>query len=390
MTTTTVLFTDLVNSTPTVVGGGDDGVALITEHLRSSREVIERTGGRVTKTLGDGVMALFDSSYQALLGAIALQQMTVEHARGGDGLQLRVGVHVGEIITDADGDDAFGSAVVIASRLANQAAPGQILATDLVRQLVGTRGALDLSDLGLVDVKGIVEPVRVWSLAWSPAAPKRVRVVVADDAALIREGIVRLLASGGFDVVGEAADHDTLIAAVEATVPDLVVTDIRMPPTNSDEGLRAAATIRAAHPTVAVLVLSQHIEARGASGLFDGHPGGIGYLLKERVSDLSEFLTAARTVADGGSVIDPVVADQFLRRRRHDTALARLTERERDVLQLMAQGKANAAIAAELFLGAKTIETHVRSIFDKLDLGDNNPDDNRRVLAVIRWLDATP
>jgi DNA-binding NarL/FixJ family response regulator len=218
----------------------------------------------------------------------------------------------------------------------------------------------------------------------------QISVVVADDAALIRSGIVRLLDGGGFHVVGEAADFDGLIAAVEQAPPDLVVTDIRMPPTNTDEGLRAAAAIRAAHPSVAVLVLSQHVETRAAAGLFDGRPAGIGYLLKERVSELSEFLDAARTVAAGGSVIDPTVADQLLRRRRNDSALARLTERERDVLRLMAQGKANAAIAATLFLSIKTLETHVRSIFDKLDLGDNNPDDNRRVLAVIRWLETKP
>ena len=219
---------------------------------------------------------------------------------------------------------------------------------------------------------------------------RAISVVVADDAALIRAGIVRLLDGGGFRVVAEAAHYDGLMAAVDATVPDLVVTDIRMPPTNTDEGLRAAAAIREAHPSVAVLVLSQHVEARGASGLFDGRRAGIGYLLKERVSELGEFLAAARTVADGGSVVDPIVADQLLRRRRNDSALARLTERERDVLRSMAQGKANAAIATMLHLSGKTVESHVRSIFDKLDLGDNNPDDNRRVLAVIRWLDATP
>lgn len=217
-----------------------------------------------------------------------------------------------------------------------------------------------------------------------------ISVVVADDAALIRAGIVRLLDGGGFNVVGEAADFDELLAAVDATVPRLVVTDIRMPPTNTDEGLRAAAAIRSSHPSVAVLVLSQHIEARAAAGLFDARPAGIGYLLKERVSELNEFLAAARTVAGGGSVVDPIVADQLLRRRRDNSTLARLTDRERDVLRLMAQGRANAAIAAALYLSGKTVETHVRSIFDKLDLGDNNPDDHRRVLAVIHWLETAP
>ena len=165
-------------------------------------------------------------------------------------------------------------------------------------------------------------------------------VVVADDAALIRVGVVRLLDSSGFRVVGEAADYDDLIATVDATRPHLVVTDIRMPPTNTDEGLRAAAAIRTAHPSIAVLLLSQYIETRAATRLLDD-PAGIGYLLKERVSALDEFLAAAGTVAAGGSVIDSIVADRLMRRRRDDSTLARLTDHERDVLQLMAQGKSN-------------------------------------------------
>jgi DNA-binding NarL/FixJ family response regulator len=138
---------------------------------------------------------------------------------------------------------------------------------------------------------------------------------------------------------------------------------------------------------VAVLVLSQYVEARAAAGLLDGRPAGIGYLLKERVSELDEFLAAARTIASGGSVIDPTVAEQLLRRRRHDRAVERLTDREREVLGFMAQGKSNAAIANDLVLGAKTVETHVRAIFQKLDLEDN-PEEHRRVLAVVRWLEA--
>jgi DNA-binding NarL/FixJ family response regulator len=174
---------------------------------------------------------------------------------------------------------------------------------------------------------------------------------------------------------------------VDADPPDLVVTDIRMPPGQDDEGLVAAARIRATHPTTAVLVLSQHIETRAAASLLDSRPAGIGYLLKERVADLDEFVAAVRDVAAGGSVIDPLVAEQLLRRRSSDDELTRLTAREREVLAQMAQGKSNAAIAAELGLGAKTVETHVRSIFQKLDLSES-PDGHRRVQAVVRWLQA--
>lgn len=211
-------------------------------------------------------------------------------------------------------------------------------------------------------------------------------VIVADDAALIRSGIVRVLEDGGFLVTAAVGDAEALIAAVEADPPDLVVTDIRMPPTNTDEGLRAAARIRAAHPIVAVLVLSQYVEARAARDLLDGRPAGIGYLLKERVTALDEFLEACRSVAAGGSVIDPTVADELFRRRRHDDSLARLSDREREVLGLMALGRSNGAIAAELFLGAKTVESHVRTIFQKLDL-EETPEGNRRVQAVLHWLD---
>ena len=218
--------------------------------------------------------------------------------------------------------------------------------------------------------------------AMSPA----VRVVVADDAALIRSGIVRLLAESGFEVVGEADDGVSLLTEVDARMPDLVITDIRMPPTNTDEGLRAAAEIRERHPDIAVLVLSQYVEARAASALLDGRPAGIGYILKERVSALDEFIDACRTVAAGGSVIDPIVAEDLLRRRRHDDVLGRLTAREREVLDLMAQGRSNSAIAAELFLGAKTVESHVRTIFQKLNL-EETPDGNRRVQAVLQWME---
>jgi DNA-binding NarL/FixJ family response regulator len=212
-------------------------------------------------------------------------------------------------------------------------------------------------------------------------------VIVADDAALVRSGIVRLLADEGFEVIGEAGDADGLLERVDAEPPDLVVTDIRMPPTHRDEGLRAAAIIRAKHPGVAVLVLSQHVEAGAAADLFDDKSAGIGYLLKERVGDLDEFIDACRAIVVGGRVVDPLVGEQLLERRRGGDGLARLTPRECEVLALMAQGKSNAAIASGLFMSPKTVESHVRSIFTKMDLGDD-ADEHRRVAAVIRWLQA--
>jgi DNA-binding NarL/FixJ family response regulator len=275
------------------------------------------------------------------------------------------------------GDDV-DAADAVATRLCRAAGPGRILVAEVVRLLAG-------ADAGIGAEPVTVEGVTAYPVTWAPDDAPPLRVVVAEDAALIRSGIVSLLDDNGFTVTVDVGDATALLAAVDADPPDLVITDIRMPPTNTDEGLRAAAEIRARHPAVAVLVLSQHIEARAAAALLDGRPAGIGYVLKERVSALDEFLAACRTVAAGGSVVDPLVAEQLLHRRRHDDALARLTDRERDVLALMAQGRSNAAIAESLFLGAKTVETHVGAIFRTLDLEETS-EGNRRVQAVLEWL----
>ena len=216
-----------------------------------------------------------------------------------------------------------------------------------------------------------------------PASAPAIRVVLADDSVLFREGLARVLADNGFVVAGQAGDADGLHAAVERETPDVVVTDIRMPPTNTSEGLVAAQRIRADHPGVGVLVLSQYVETRQAVKLLQNAPQRVGYLLKDRVSEITEFTDAVRRIARGGSVIDPEVVAQLL--RRDDGALAGLTERERDILALMAQGRSNRAICERLHLSPKTVETHVGAIFAKLGLLPA-ADDHRRVLAVITYL----
>jgi DNA-binding NarL/FixJ family response regulator len=215
-----------------------------------------------------------------------------------------------------------------------------------------------------------------------------VRVVVADDAVILREGLARLLEEAGFDVVGLAANADELIAAVDSAKPDVAVVDIRMPPTHTDEGLRAAKTIRQLAPATGILVLSQHVNARYAIELLADGTDGIGYLLKERVSDLDELSTSIRRIGEGGSVLDPAVVSQLVGRRRHGhDPLEQLTDRERDVLALMAEGRSNRAIAERLFVTEHTIEKHVKNIFNTLRLPPS-PDDHRRVLAVVTYLNA--
>ena len=215
------------------------------------------------------------------------------------------------------------------------------------------------------------------------------RVVIADDSTLLREGMARLLADAGFEVAGQAADATQLLRLVGAGQPDVAIVDIRMPPTRTDEGLKAADDIRARHPGVGVLILSEHLEPHYAVRLVEAHSGGMGYLLKDRVSDVASFTDAVRRVADGQFVIDPAIVAQLVGRRRPPNPLDELTPRELEVLGLMAEGRSNKSICDKLFLSANTVETHVRNILSKLQL-EETPVDNRRVLAVITYLREQP
>jgi DNA-binding NarL/FixJ family response regulator len=215
-----------------------------------------------------------------------------------------------------------------------------------------------------------------------------VRVALADDSVILREGLSRLLQEAGFDVVGLAEDRDSLLELVGRTLPDVAIIDIRMPPTHTDEGLQAAKLIRAQWPRVGLLVLSQHVNPRYALELLSAGSDGIGYLLKERVSDLDDLTASVNRVGHGGSVLDPVVVGELVGRRRSaDNPLENLTEREREVLALMAEGRSNGAIAERLFITDHTVEKHVKNILATLRL-PQSPDDHRRVLAVISYLNS--
>ncbi len=219
-----------------------------------------------------------------------------------------------------------------------------------------------------------------------------VRVVIAEDSVLLREGLTRLLTDRGYEVVAGVGDGDALVRTVDELaareeLPDVVVADVRMPPTHTDEGVRAAVLLRGRHPELGVLVLSQYVEEQYATELLAASSRGVGYLLKDRVADVREFVEAVGRVAGGGTALDPEVVAQLLGRSRKQDALAGLTPREREVLGLMAEGRTNSAIAAELVVSAGAVEKHISNIFLKLGLPQSDAD-HRRVLAVLRYLES--
>jgi DNA-binding NarL/FixJ family response regulator len=213
------------------------------------------------------------------------------------------------------------------------------------------------------------------------------RIVIAEDSALLRDGLVRMLEANGHEVVASVGDAAELVGVVDAQKPELVVLDVRMPPTHTDEGIRAALELRERWPELAVLVLSQYVEENYASDLLSGDLGGIAYVLKDRVTDVSDFLETVGRVGAGGTVIDPEVVSQLLARTRRHEPLEDLTPREREVLSLMAEGRSNVAIAEKLVITQRAVEKHVKSIFQKLRLPQAETD-HRRVLAVLRYLEA--
>jgi DNA-binding NarL/FixJ family response regulator len=221
----------------------------------------------------------------------------------------------------------------------------------------------------------------------TPRIPARIRIVIAEDAAIMRDGLTQTLLRRGHDVVAAVGDPAALLEAVAEHEPDVAVVDVRMPPTHTDEGLRAARAIRAGHPSVGVLVFSQYIEVQSAAELFAGYPAGVGYLLKDRVADVSDFVDAIGRVAQGGTVLDPEVVSRLLGARSKADALATLTGREREVLALIAEGRSNTAIAETLYITGGVVEKHIASIFAKLGLAPSD-NDNRRVIAALKYLES--
>lgn len=303
-----VLFYDVVGSTELLSRVGPASADNLRERLFAEmRSALAVHRGTEVKNLGDGMMAVFDSGTDAIACAVTMQQSTAAQSRRDpDAVQpIRVGLSAGE--ATVDNGDYFGVPVVEASRLCSAADTAQILVSDLLATIVAPRGAHRLEPAGQRLLKGLPDPVNVWEVPWEAGEDTTLRVALVDDSVLVRDGVARALEAEGLDVVLQASDANELFAKLAAARPHVVITDVRMPPTHTTEGLDAAEKIKADSPHIGVLVLSAALQDAAARRLLDASTGGIGYLLKDSVGDIAELAAAVRTVASGGSAIAPDV-----------------------------------------------------------------------------------
>jgi DNA-binding NarL/FixJ family response regulator/class 3 adenylate cyclase len=391
------LIADIRGYTSFTQEHGDEAAARLAKGFAEIvREGVASHAGTVVELRGDEALAAFDSPRQAIVAAIDLQSRFVDEALKEPELPLFVGIGLdaGEAVAVEEG--FRGGALNLAARLCSLAGPGETLVSPEVAHFARAIEGVRYVQRGEVRLKGLTEPVAVIRVIpgddpaerltrMKAVPPPPLRVMLADDSILLREGVARLLSDAGFAVVSQHGNADDLLEAVRADPPDVAIVDIRMPPTHTNEGLRAAHQIRAEQPQAGVLVLSQYVETDYAMQLVSEGAAGLGYLLKDRVSNIQEFTDAVRRVAAGGSVIDPDVVSRLVGRARRTSPIETLSEREREVLALMTEGRSNQAISERMFLSPKTVEGHVRSIFTKLGLADT-PDDHRRVLAVLTFL----
>ncbi|MHB8658477.1 MAG: response regulator [Solirubrobacteraceae bacterium] len=310
--TVTVMFTDLVGSTELAERLGPvDSRRLSEAHFAALRDSLSVHRGIEVKSMGDGLMAVFDSVIDGAGCGVTMQRAVARHNRRCPDrpVGMRIGISVGEAML-ASGD-WFGTPVVEASRLCGQAGAGEIFVSDLVRVLSGSSGMHRLNPLGELRLKGISSPMIAWSVDWDAREEFALRVVLVDDAVLLRQGVASALQHAGLDVVLQASEAESVMRALVSLRPHVVVLDVRMPPTYTTEGLQAAEQIRSEHPEIGVLVLSASVDPFAARRLLKNVTQGVGYLLKDRVADMDELTAAIRTVASGGSAIDPEVLAQL-------------------------------------------------------------------------------
>jgi DNA-binding NarL/FixJ family response regulator/class 3 adenylate cyclase len=407
--TVTFVFTDVEGSTRLVRDLGDFYVGTIADHRRLVREALHERHGYEVDCRGDEFLLAFREPTDAVMTAVAIQRSHESHVWPGERpVRVRIGIHTGQ--PAIEDNDYVGLDVHWVARLCAAGHGGQVL---LSQATVEVLPDVEVKDLGehelrgldtrerifqLVGANGVADfpPLRLGLSVDAQAEPvggslrkdeESLRVALAEDGVLLREGIARLLTEAGFDVVGQSSTAEDLLLKVRSYAPHVAVVDIRMPPTQTDEGLRAAQQIRADYPGVGVLVLSQHVEPTYAMELLAESAEGVGYLLKDRVADIDEFTAAVRRVAEGGSALDPSLVTELVGRRRERDPIERLTPREREVLELMAEGRSNQAIGEALFITPRAVEKHITNIFAKLGL-PLAPEDHRRVLAVLAFLRA--
>jgi DNA-binding NarL/FixJ family response regulator/class 3 adenylate cyclase len=392
--TVTFLLSDIEGSTRLVQEAGPVYGDVLGDVRRIVRTAVDGQQGREVDSTGDEICAVFSDAPRAVSSALEAQRRLRDHAwPSGLNVRVRIGLHTGTPQLAEEG--YVGIDLIRASRIASAGHGGQILLSSTAAAFAS---GYETRDLGVHQLAGLVDAERIHQLLADdlprdfPPLRNTVsqlgagrRVVIADDSVLLREGVVRLLEEVGFAVVGQSGNADDLLRHVAMHKPDVAIIDIRMPPTHTDEGLRAAREIREGFPGTGVLVLSQYVEAGYALDLLADSAEGVGYLLKDRVADLEQFASAVSRVADGGSALDPEVVSRLVGRRREHDPLDELSPREREVLELMAEGRSNQAIAERQFVTLRAVEKHVTSIFTKLGL-PASADDHRRVLAVLTYL----
>ena len=387
--TVTVLFADVEGSTALLERLGQERwLRGLSEYEALLSASIGEHGGTLVKALGDGHLVAFPSARAGLRCAIDVQRALP--LEGAPGLRVRMGMHTGEPAVRED--DLHGRTVVKAARIADLARGGEIFVSSVVRELAEADEDLGeelwFDDAREVELRGLRGRHIVMAARWDPLARRALRVVIADDSALVRDGVAAVLRECGVHVAAIACDADSLYREVERHRPDVALVDIRMPPTGTNEGLVAAEHIGREYPEVAVLVLSQYLELAYAVHLVENGEARRGYLLKDRVSDIEVLLDAIRRVAHGGTVVDPAIVEELVTRTGAAGQLAGLTDREREVLGLIAEGFSDAAIAERVNLTPDEVEKHVEQIFLKLGVRDEDAS-HRRVAAVLAYLRAT-